>query len=147
MLSGDEASESATASGLPSRPAQGGYSEADIARELEDLPSDAFASSLSSSPEPVTSVARPAPSRVVGGGGPAGFRQTTLFGNAVPQASPPRSSRPPAKNEPPTHHELNPDALQTWVYPTNLGSIRDYQFNIVQKGLFHNLLVALPTGL
>jgi ATP-dependent DNA helicase MPH1 len=37
--------------------------------------------------------------------------------------------------------------MQTWVYPTNLGRIRDYQFNITQKGLFHNLLVALPTGL
>ncbi|KAI9744035.1 MAG: hypothetical protein M4579_007709, partial [Chaenotheca gracillima] len=136
MPLGDEASKSSTAAGLPNRPAQGGYSEADIERELEDIPSDAFDSSLSSSPEPVASVARPAPSRVVvgAGRGQAGFRQTTLFGNAVPQASPPRSSRPPAKNEPPTHHELNPDALQTWVYPTNLGSIRDYQFNIVQKG-------------
>ena len=37
--------------------------------------------------------------------------------------------------------------MKTWVYPTNLGSIRDYQFNIVLRGLFHNLLVALPTGL
>ncbi|KAF1813999.1 P-loop containing nucleoside triphosphate hydrolase protein, partial [Eremomyces bilateralis CBS 781.70] len=37
--------------------------------------------------------------------------------------------------------------METWVYPTNLGRIRDYQFNIVQKALFHNTLVALPTGL
>lgn len=37
--------------------------------------------------------------------------------------------------------------MQTWVYPTNIGKIRDYQFNIVHRGLFHNLLVALPTGL
>ena len=37
--------------------------------------------------------------------------------------------------------------MKTWVYPTNLGSIRDYQYNITQRGLFHNLLVALPTGL
>ena len=37
--------------------------------------------------------------------------------------------------------------MKTWVYPTNLGSIRDYQYSIVAKGLYHNLLVALPTGL
>ncbi|RMZ78743.1 hypothetical protein DV737_g3761, partial [Chaetothyriales sp. CBS 132003] len=37
--------------------------------------------------------------------------------------------------------------MKTWLYPTNLGKIRDYQYNIVHKGLFHNLLVALPTGL
>ncbi|CAN6620181.1 ATP-dependent DNA helicase Mph1p [Trichomonascus vanleenenianus] len=46
----------------------------------------------------------------------------------------------------PTHHELNPQALQTYIYPTNL-SIRDYQFNIVQQALFRNVLCALPTGL
>ena len=37
--------------------------------------------------------------------------------------------------------------MKTWVYPTNLGDPRDYQFNIVQRGLYHNTLVALPTGL
>ncbi|KAG9616821.1 P-loop containing nucleoside triphosphate hydrolase protein, partial [Aureobasidium melanogenum] len=51
------------------------------------------------------------------------------------------------QREPPTHHKLNEEATQTWVYPTNLGTTRDYQFNIVSRGLFHNLLVALPTGL
>ena len=51
------------------------------------------------------------------------------------------------KDEPPTHHELDDEATGTWVYPINLGSIRDYQFNIVSRGLYHNLLVALPTGL
>ena len=51
------------------------------------------------------------------------------------------------KSEPPTHHKLDPTACRTWVYPTNLGTVRDYQYNIVQRGLFHNLLVALPTGL
>ncbi len=80
------------------------------------------------------------------------LRQLTLFGGPA-QAQPctgqanQRTRAAPILNEPPTHHELNTDALQTWVYPTNLGSIRDYQFNITQKGLFHNLLVALPTGL
>lgn len=38
------------------------------------------------------------------------------------------------------------DAGQLWIYPTNY-PIRDYQFNIVQKALFKNTLVCLPTGL
>lgn len=79
------------------------------------------------------------------------FRQTTLFGGTVDRDQPPSSqarARPLAnKNEAPTHHKLSQDALDTWVYPTNLGAIRDYQFNMVQRGLFHNTLVALPTGL
>jgi ATP-dependent DNA helicase MPH1 len=37
--------------------------------------------------------------------------------------------------------------VKTWVYPTNLGAIRNYQYSIVKHGLFNNLLVALPTGL
>ncbi|KAI5786441.1 hypothetical protein DFH27DRAFT_518562 [Peziza echinospora] len=48
--------------------------------------------------------------------------------------------------EPPTHHKLDLEAAKTWVYPTNV-SLREYQFNIVQRALFNNLLVALPTGL
>lgn len=82
------------------------------------------------------------------------FRQTTLWGNALgdkeaPQSQPPsrrvyRADMPP---ETPTHHSLDYDALKTWVYPTNLGPVRDYQFSIVKNGLFHNTLVALPTGL
>lgn len=35
---------------------------------------------------------------------------------------------------------------QTWIYPTNKEK-RDYQYNIVQRALFNNVLVALPTGL
>ena len=38
------------------------------------------------------------------------------------------------------------DAGQLWVYLT-ITTIRDYQFNIVQKALFRNVLVCLPTGL
>ena len=38
------------------------------------------------------------------------------------------------------------EAGQQWIYPTNY-PIRDYQFNIVQKCLFQNTLVCLPTGL
>ena len=44
------------------------------------------------------------------------------------------------------HHEVDTEAAKTWIYPTNC-AIRDYQFNIVQKSLLVNTLVALPTGL
>ena len=37
-------------------------------------------------------------------------------------------------------------AGNSWIYPTNY-PIREYQFGIVQKALFHNTLVTLPTGL
>ena len=49
-------------------------------------------------------------------------------------------------NEPPSHHYIDQDAAKTWIYPTNV-SFRDYQFNIVQRALFDNILVSLPTGL
>ncbi|KAI4150600.1 MAG: hypothetical protein LQ340_003981 [Diploschistes diacapsis] len=83
------------------------------------------------------------------------LRQTTLFGTQAPacssqvQSQSNRKRNWPLANKdgPPTHHKLEGAALRTWVYPTNLGSIRDYQFNIVARGLYHNLLVALPTGL
>ncbi|MCJ1226083.1 3'-5' DNA helicase [Toensbergia leucococca] len=83
------------------------------------------------------------------------LRQTTLFGERAPetnsqsQAQSTRHHNWPLANreEPSTHHKLNTDALKTWVYPTNLGTIRDYQYSIVARGLYHNLLVALPTGL
>ena len=38
------------------------------------------------------------------------------------------------------------EAGKIWIYPTNL-PIRSYQINIVQKALFNNTLVCLPTGL
>lgn len=50
-----------------------------------------------------------------------------------------------ARQEKPTHHELDPEAIQTWIYPTNLPK-RSYQYNIVSQALRSNLLVALPTG-
>ena len=83
----------------------------------------------------------------------ANLRQTTLFGkkahvDSSSSQSTKRHNWPLAsREEPPTHHLLNANALQTWVYPTNLGGIREYQYGIVAKGLYHNLLVALPTGL
>ncbi|GME87745.1 nucleotide binding protein [[Candida] boidinii] len=46
----------------------------------------------------------------------------------------------------PIAHKLNYDNLQTYIYPSNL-EVRDYQFDIVKKALFNNLLCALPTGL
>lgn len=127
----------------------------DISEELADLPSDAF----SSSPEPAPSL----PSRSFESQSQVqqrlvaphiGLRQTTLFGGRAPEAEPPPSQVNKVHNyrvdmvpEAPTHHKLDQEALKTWVYPTNLGAVRDYQFNIVRNGLFHNMLVALPTGL
>lgn len=46
----------------------------------------------------------------------------------------------------PTHHSLNDSELDTYVYPTNF-EIRDYQFDIVRKGLEQNILCAIPTGM
>ncbi|KAH7035089.1 uncharacterized protein B0I36DRAFT_264216 [Microdochium trichocladiopsis] len=131
--------------------------------DLDDWPSDAFASS------PGVSTAIPQRHHEQGGaargfrpapalGAPAAtYRQTTLFGLAAQaereaatassqRGKPPlfRTDKPP---EPPTHHELNVEAMQTWIYPTNIGAIRDYQYSIVKNGLFNNTLVALPTGL
>ena len=37
-------------------------------------------------------------------------------------------------------------AGDTWIYPTNY-AVRKYQLDIVETCLFHNTLVALPTGL
>lgn len=45
-----------------------------------------------------------------------------------------------------THHQIDTENLKTYIYPTNL-QVRDYQYNIVNRALFHNVLVALPTGL
>ena len=85
------------------------------------------------------------------------YRQTTLWGNTIQNDHGSQSQTPAAiSNRPfrvdlppeaPTHHEIDRDAMRTWVYPLNLGPIRDYQFSIVKNGLFNNTLVALPTGL
>ena len=128
--------------------------------DLDDIPEDAFDSELSLSPPPRTNTQAPIPSQPTRTqssisrpfGQPTGLRQTTLFGMAVRNFDETanrgeQNIGPPDKSEAPTHHKLNNDATDTWVYPTNLGRIRDYQFNITQCGLFHNVLVALPTGL
>ncbi|KAF2498441.1 P-loop containing nucleoside triphosphate hydrolase protein [Lophium mytilinum] len=127
----------------------------DAALELADIASDAFDSS--SSPQKQDDIiflsSQVSPARRL----PApqtGFRQTTLFGTVGDKEPFPASQvkkrynfTASQKPEPPTHHKLDREAMKTWVYPTNLGTIRDYQFNIVARGLFNNLLVALPTGL
>ncbi|RDL36629.1 p-loop containing nucleoside triphosphate hydrolase protein [Venustampulla echinocandica] len=132
----------------------------ELARELADLPSDAFSSPENDqrSKEPVTIGSSPprdsqpsstARQRIISRQN--SFRQTTLFGGQAPvSASQPKKVQnyivdlPP---EAPTHHTLDREALKTWDYPANLGATRDYQFSIVKNGLFNNLLVALPTGL
>ncbi|KJZ78328.1 hypothetical protein HIM_02366 [Hirsutella minnesotensis 3608] len=143
-----------------------------VSLELQDLPSDAF-----SSPEPVPQQSRkPAPragNPAPRAGNPAPragnptsatrglqrtnsstYRQTTLWGTEVAQEPLQQSQAPNGRvfradlpREEPSHHVLDHEAMQTWVYPTNLGAIRDYQFSIVKNSLFNNTLVALPTGL
>ncbi|KAI9668822.1 MAG: 3'-5' DNA helicase [Alyxoria varia] len=134
----------------------------DIDEELADLPSDAFASSSSSprksperQPNEVVWISSQADlSKQTNVAAPQqGLRQMNLFGSLAQDTSTAsqankRANWPGArKDEPPTHHKLNEDAMQTWIFPTNLGTTRDYQFNIIARSLFHNLLVALPTGL
>ncbi|KAF3764928.1 hypothetical protein M406DRAFT_42055, partial [Cryphonectria parasitica EP155] len=112
---------------------------------LDGLPADAFDSS------PVQQRVSP----IQRSNSSQAFRQTTLWGHALdhdepsqqPQTQSRRMYRADMPPEAPTHHKLNQDALKTWVYPTNLGPVRDYQFSIVKNGLFNNTLVALPTGL
>ena len=132
---------------------------------LADLPSDAFSTPEKSpsgtvrSPFQVSSQDKDPPQDASTKGPQASrasltnLRQTTLFGQKALESQalsvPVRQRNWPlaSREEPPTHHNLDREALETWVYPTNLGSIRDYQYGIVAKGLYHNMLVALPTGL
>ncbi|PBP28361.1 putative ATP-dependent DNA helicase mph1 [Diplocarpon rosae] len=134
----------------------------DYSRELDDLPSDAFSSPENDAASKEPTFIGSSPARGTRGGDfrsqrvvapQQGLRQTTLFGGRAADEAPAsqtkkafnfRMDKPP---EVPTQHALDQEALKTWVYPTNLGSIRDYQFSIVKHGLFNNLLVALPTGL
>ncbi|KAI6824740.1 P-loop containing nucleoside triphosphate hydrolase protein [Hortaea werneckii] len=128
--------------------------------ELADLPSDAFSSSSpEKSPQRETTHVSPqrptsqtVPPRLRGP--QVGLKQMTIFGQAATQEIPASQTGKkkhawPLKDreEPPTHHKLDSAAMKTWIYPTNLGTVRDYQYNIVSRSLFHNTLVALPTGL
>lgn len=125
-------------------------------QELDDLPSDAF-----SSPEPVREnvrgPARPVVATRTGFGrtNSGTLRQTTLWGGQATTEDAPHPSqsttarvyRADLPPEQPSPHQLDKEAMKTWVYPTNLGPTRDYQFSIVKNSLFNNTLVALPTGL
>ncbi|OZJ02481.1 hypothetical protein BZG36_04369 [Bifiguratus adelaidae] len=53
---------------------------------------------------------------------------------------------PEAPSEIQCAHEVSRDSITSWIYPSNM-PVREYQFNIVQSALLHNVLVALPTGL
>lgn len=135
---------------------------------LADLPSDAFSSPTgaagASGNDPISICSQPPDSYSSSfqvaqnqrlAAPLANLRQTTLFGTQACEASPQPNSESgrrhnwPLANreEPPSHHKLDREALATWVYPTNLGVIREYQYSIVARGLYHNTLVALPTGL
>jgi ATP-dependent DNA helicase MPH1 len=138
--------------GLPNH--NPGPSSIDLAQELADLPSDAFLSSPERSLSPVSrSIDPPSPPKQRPVALQTGFRQTTLFGGRAPvehtssQINKVSNYRVDITPEAHTHHKLDQEALNTWVYPTNLGAIRDYQYNIVRNSLFQNTLVALPTGL
>jgi len=81
------------------------------------------------------------------------FRQSTLFGGVVEDGGSQPSSTPVQRSwplvntqEPPTHHKIDRETAKTWIYPANIPH-RDYQYSIVSRALFSNVLVALPTGL
>ncbi|CCF60463.1 hypothetical protein KAFR_0K01070 [Kazachstania africana CBS 2517] len=46
----------------------------------------------------------------------------------------------------PTHHAFNEEELPIYIYPTNY-EVREYQFDIVRKALYTNVLCAIPTGM
>ncbi|KAG4302148.1 hypothetical protein PCK1_001420 [Pneumocystis canis] len=72
-----------------------------------------------------------------------GLVQTTLFGDISKKSN---NLIIDTIDETTTHHEIDKTLIKTWIYPTNI-SERVYQFNIVQKALYQNVLVSLPTGL
>lgn len=118
----------------------------DVDAAVANLPSD-FSSDSEFGSAPVLP-------RAVAPASTQSFRQTTLFGTTTssdgPSSTQVRSNRQFRANLPPeapTHHALDREALETWVYPMNIGTARDYQYSIVRNGLFNNTLVALPTGL
>ena len=133
----------------------------DFTQDLEDLPSDAFSSSAgerSPNKEVIELSSQIGTSQRPANGGlrgpQTGLKQMTIFGQpatqsmSASQAATKKHAWPlQDREEAVTHHKLNPEAMKTWVYPTNLGTVREYQFNIVSRSLFHNTLVALPTGL
>ncbi|RDA85178.1 hypothetical protein CP532_2387 [Ophiocordyceps camponoti-leonardi (nom. inval.)] len=127
---------------------------------LQELASDIFSSPATPNQRhtgaaPGTQYANhPAAKRGLDRSSSSQYRQTTLWGSETSQGQDQPSSstsrrvaRVDLPPEEPSHHELDHAAMKTWVYPTNLGVIRDYQYSIVKNSLFNNTLVALPTGL
>ncbi|OJD15178.1 hypothetical protein AJ78_04541 [Emergomyces pasteurianus Ep9510] len=144
--------------------ARSSFGPQDMSFDIGDIPEDAFDSSLDSAsgsptkvPVLIPSARRiPSQSSFLGQGSAQqkNLRQMTLFGGPSQSSKSSLSSQSGSRNwplvnhnEPPTHHKLDPTAIRSWIYPINLGNKREYQFNITQRALFHNLLVALPTGL
>jgi len=150
-----------------SRPTPAVDFDESLLNEIDDLSSDAFEAAeesinrppvieISSQSEGSRQWPAQANARQASRAPQSDLRQTTLFGGQVARENSATHSTQSVrkrnwplsnKDEPPTHHRLNDEGLKTWVYPTNLGAIRDYQYSIVARGLYHNLLVALPTGL
>ncbi|KAH7328645.1 ATP-dependent DNA helicase mph1 [Stachybotrys elegans] len=151
-----ESTEPAASASSQARPTPQSQATAHPEIDLGGL-SDAFSDDdLSSVPVPAKPPAPgPKPRSGLNRTSSGSYRQTTLWGREIvpeestrqPQASKGRMYLCELQQEKPTHHELDGEALKTWVYPTNLGAIRDYQYSIVKNSLFNNTLVALPTGL
>ena len=141
--------------GMQNENGNGNPGRAEKPIDIGDIPEDAFDSSPSLSP-PTRPERYSTGNNNSSRSGP--LRQTTLFGmfakdsnkDATAAHTQPEGTKQPettSKDDRATHHKLDREAIKTWVYPTNLGGVREYQFNITQRGLFNNLLVALPTGL
>lgn len=79
----------------------------------------------------------------------AGSLSSTMRPGNIPSSQPPSFDIPRTQTqEPPTHHDLDFDALQTFVYPVSESTpVREYQRSIVRQALLTNLICALPTGL
>ncbi|ODH53639.1 hypothetical protein GX48_00057 [Paracoccidioides brasiliensis] len=151
--------------GNPPTTAPSNFGAQGLPFDLADVPDDAFDSSIGSSPNspkerPRVGSSHHQPSSAEssfqqqGSSQQKNLRQMTLFGSPAQTNRPLELSRTGSRslplanhNELPTHHQLDLTTIRSWIYPSNLGKRREYQFNITQRALFHNLLVALPTGL
>lgn len=88
---------------------------------------------------------------ILQGNSSKGPAQRTLEGSVAAVSTRPQNDKyetipVPVKINTPTHHAMDFENLKTYIYPTNF-EIRDYQYNIVERAFYDNLLVALPTGL
>ncbi|RCI14563.1 hypothetical protein L249_6878 [Ophiocordyceps polyrhachis-furcata BCC 54312] len=114
--------------------------------ELQDVASDVFSSPATPNQRhrgatPGTQHANhPAARRGFERSSSSHYRQTTLWGSGmsqehdqIPSSTSRRIARADLPPEEPSHHELDHAAMKTWVYPTNLGIIRDYQYSIVKN--------------